>query len=80
MLLECMDTKGARNLSSVELEVLREWAVKTVLEGTTRIEASKFLGVSRQAIGYWVREYKRKGAASLTYRKRGRRNRPQRLF
>jgi len=71
-LQDSMETKDARNLSPVELAVLRERAVQAVLSGKTRMEVARIFQVSRQTIGEWVREYKNRGAESLLYRKRGR--------
>lgn len=67
-----MKAKDARNLSPAELSVLREKAVKAVLNDRSRVEMADLLGVSRQTIGLWVSDYQRRGDASLVYQKRGR--------
>jgi transposase len=67
-----METKDARTLSPQAQEELRVRAVKAVLKGKTQVEVAEVLGVTRQAVGKWVKAYREGGFKALKARKRGR--------
>jgi transposase len=51
----------------------RRTAVRLVVkEGMTQIEAAKVVGVTRQAVGGWVKAYRQRGEKALKARRRGR--------
>jgi len=67
-----MDIKDARSLSAAAQEELRKRAIKAVLGGMPQTEAARAFGVTRQAIGRWLRAYRRGGAEALCARPQGR--------
>ena len=67
-----MKTKDARSLPSVAQEDLRRKAVKAVLDGRKQVEVAKIFGVTRQAIGNWVKAYRQGGAQALKRKPQGR--------
>ncbi len=67
-----MKTKDARSLPAVAQEDLRRKAVKAVLGGMKQIEAAKVLGVTRQAIGKWLKAYRQGGLKTLKAKRQGR--------
>jgi len=67
-----MEIRDARSLPSVAQEDLRCKAVKAVLEGKIQVEVAKVLGVTRQAVGKWVRAYRKGGEKALKAKRRGR--------
>jgi len=64
--------RDARTLPSIAQEDLRRKVVKVVSEGTTQVEAAQLFGVTRQAVGKWVKKYREGGVRALRARKRGR--------
>jgi transposase len=67
-----MTTRDARSLPAVAQEDLRRKAVRAVLDGKTQIEIAKIFGVTRQAIGCWVRAYREGGVSGLKAKPKGR--------
>ena len=67
-----MKTKDARSLPAIAQEDLRQKAVKAVLDGTKQVEVAKVLGITRQAIGKWLKTYHVGGSKSLKAKKQGR--------
>ena len=67
-----MKTKDARSLPAVAQEDLRRKAVKAVLGGMKQVEAAKVLGVTRQAIGKWLKAYRQGGLKTLKAKRQGR--------
>ncbi len=67
-----MKTKDARSLPAVAQEDLRRKAVKAVLGGMKQVEAAKVLGVTRQAIGKWLKAYRQGGLRTLKAKRQGR--------
>jgi transposase len=67
-----MKTKDARSLPAVAQEDLRLKAVKAVLGGMRQVEAAKVLGVTRQAIGKWLKAYHQCGPKTLKAKRQGR--------
>jgi len=67
-----MKTKDARSLPSVAQEDLRRKAVKAVLDGRKQVEVAKVLGVTRQAVGKWVKAYRQSGTKALKRKPQGR--------
>jgi transposase len=67
-----MKTKDARSLPSVAQEDLRIKAVKAVLDGTKQVDVAKILGVTRQAVGKWVKIYRKGGEKALKAKRKGR--------
>jgi len=63
--------KDARSLSSSAQAALRRSAVKAVEAGLTQIEAARVVGVTRQAVGCWIKAWRAGGDDALASRKRG---------
>lgn len=63
--------KDARSLTPQVQAALRYRAVKAVLDGMTQIEVADVFVITRQAVGKWMKAYRRGGKASLAARKRG---------
>jgi transposase len=64
--------RDARTLPSIAQEDLRRKVLKAVLEGKKQVEAAQIFGVTRQAVGKWVKKYREGGVRALRARKRGR--------
>lgn len=64
--------RDARTLPSIAQEDLRQKVLRTILEGKKQMEAAQIFGVTRQAVGKWVKKYREGGARALRARKRGR--------
>lgn len=67
-----MKTCDARALPSLAQEDLRRKAVNAVVEGKSQVEVAAVFGVTRQAVGKWVKAYRSGGAKQLSARRRGR--------
>ncbi len=67
-----MKTKDARSLPAVAQEDLRRKAVKAVLGDMNQVEVAKVLGVTRQAIGKWLKAYREGGLKALKAKRQGR--------
>ncbi len=67
-----MKIQDTRLLHSIEQEDLRSKAVKAVLDGTKQVEVAKNLGVTRQAVGKWMKTYREGGEKALKAKQRGR--------
>lgn len=63
----------ARSLPVDALEQLRRQAVAAVESGLTQTRVATLFGVSRKAVGNWVRAYQAGGESTLRPRPRGRR-------
>ena len=74
-----MKIRDARTLPSIAQEDLRLKVIKAVLEGKTQVEAAQIFGVTRQAVGKWVKKYREGGIRALRARKRGRPSKPSLL-
>ena len=57
--------KDARSLSSQAQEALRKRAVAAVRSGLTQVEAARIFGVTRQAVGIWMRKHRQGGEKAL---------------
>lgn len=68
-----MHPQDARKLPPDALEALRRRAIAAVESGASRAEVARMLGVSRQTISAWHREYRARGEEALQSRRRGRR-------
>jgi transposase len=68
-----MMTRDARSLSPEALEELRRRAVAAVESGVSQSEVARLLGVSRRAVGAWMRAFRQTGEDSFRPRSRGRR-------
>lgn len=66
-------TIDARSLPVDELERLRRQAVAAVGSGVPQTEVARLFGVSRKAVGGWVRAYRSGGETALRPQARGRR-------
>ena len=62
----------ARSLSSSAQEALRRRAVAAVKAGMTQTEAATVFGVTRQAVGKWMKAYRIGGEGALTAQPQGR--------
>jgi transposase len=67
-----MKVRDARTLPSIAQEDLRRKVLRAILEGEKQMEAAQIFGVTRQAVGKWVKKYREGGARALRARKRGR--------
>lgn len=67
-----MKTLDARSLPSIAQEDLRRKAIQAVLSGKKQVEVAEILGVTRQAVGKWVKAYREGGKKALTAKRRGR--------
>jgi transposase len=67
-----MQPQDARKVSPDVLEALRRRAIAAVESGVSRAEVARMLGVSRQTISVWHREYRTRGEEALRSRRRGR--------
>lgn len=67
-----MRKKDARSLPPVAQEDLRRKAIKAVSGGAKQVETAQFLGVTRQAVGKWIKAYREKGSKAIKAKKQGR--------
>jgi transposase len=67
-----MKTNDFRALPAGAQEDIRQKAVKAVREGRSRVEVASIFGVSRKAVGAWVRLYQEGGKKALKAKPRGR--------
>jgi transposase len=67
-----MKTKDARSLPAVAQEDLRRKVIKSVLKGKKQVEAAELFGVTRQAVGKWVKAYREGGSRALKAKRQGR--------
>lgn len=67
-----MGPTDARRLSAESLADLRRRVVAAVEGGMTQIEAARVFGVSRRAVGVWVRAHRVAGEAAFRPNRRGR--------
>jgi len=67
-----METRDARSLPAVAQEDLRKKVLKAIQEGKKQVEVAKLFGVTRQAVGRWVKKYREGGEKALRAKKRGR--------
>ena len=67
-----MKIKDARSLPSIAQEDLRIKCVKAVLDGMKQVKAAKIFGVTRQAVGKWLKTYREGGFKALKAKHRGR--------
>ena len=67
-----MRIKDARSLPPVAQEDIRRKAIKAVLSGTKQVEAAALFGVTRQAVGKWVKAYRQGGGKAIKAKRQGR--------
>lgn len=67
-----MKNKDARSLPSAAQEQLRRRAVQAVREGMPQLEAARIFGVTRQAIGDWVKKAGNRSLDVLAAKPQGR--------
>lgn len=67
-----METKDARSLPAVAQQALRLRAVQAVLEGKKQVEVAAIFGVTRQALGRWVKAWRQGGERALRAKPQGR--------
>ena len=67
-----MKIHDARSLPSVAQEDLRRKVIQAVMEGKKQVEVAELFGVTRQAVGKWVRRYREGGRRALRAQQRGR--------
>ena len=67
-----MKIRDARSLPAVAQEDLRLKAVKAVLDGNKQVEVAKIFGVTRQAVGKWVKAHRQEGPKALKAKRKGR--------
>jgi transposase len=67
-----MRIRDARSLPSVAQEDIRRRAIKAVLDGTKQVKVAEFFGVTRHAVGKWVKAYRQGGDKALKAKRKGR--------
>ena len=67
-----MKTKDARSLPPVAQEDLRRKVIKSILDGKKQVEAAELFGVTRQAIGKWLKVYREGGSKAIKAKRQGR--------
>jgi len=67
-----MIKQDARTLSSQAQETLRMRVVAAIEDGMKQVDAVRVFGVSRAAIGKWMKQYRQGGEKSLKARPQGR--------
>ena len=67
-----MKIQDARSLPPVAQEDLRQKVLGAVLNGRKQVEMAELFGVTRQAVGKWVKKYREGGKRALRAKKRGR--------
>ena len=67
-----MNIRDARSLPAVSQEDLRCKAIKAVRDGKKQVEVAKILGITRQAVGKWVKAHREGGAKALRAKPKGR--------
>jgi transposase len=67
-----MKIRDARSLPAVAQQDLRQKAIKAVLDGKKQVEVAKIFGITRQAVGKWVKAYREEGSQALKAKQRGR--------
>jgi transposase len=67
-----MEIRDARSLPSIAQEDLRQKAIKAIWDGKKQVEVARILGVTRQAVGRWVKKFRGGGEKALKARRRGR--------
>jgi transposase len=67
-----MKTQDARSLPSIAQQDIRLKAIKAIKSGKTQIEVAKIFGVTRHAVGKWVKAYREGGEKALKAKPRGR--------
>jgi transposase len=65
-------SNDARSLAPAAQAALRRRAVEAVSAGMRQTQAAVVFGVTRQAVGKWMRAYREGGTAALAAKKRGR--------
>ena len=67
-----MKTQDARSLPAIAQEDLRRKAVNAVLDGKKQVEVANLFGITRQAVGKWMKAYREGGTKALKAKKKGR--------
>jgi transposase len=67
-----MKINEARSLPSAAQEDIRLKVLKAIQGGKKQVEAAELFGVTRQAIGRWVKKYREGGEKALRAKKKGR--------
>ena len=67
-----MKKQDARSLHTKAKEAIRIKAVQSVLSGRKQVEVAEIFGVTRQAVGKWIKKYREQGFKALKAQKQGR--------
>ncbi|MFQ5878290.1 MAG: IS630 family transposase [Acidobacteriota bacterium] len=67
-----MTLQDARSLPPAAQESIRRRAVRSAVNGRTQVEVAQTFGVTRQAVGKWMKAYREGGARSLRAKRKGR--------
>jgi transposase len=67
-----MTKQDARSFSAAAKEALRKRAVAAVESGRTQLEVAEVFGVTRQAVGRWIKTYREGGERALRAKRQGR--------
>lgn len=70
--MQGMKIPDARSLPTKAQEDIRRKAVKAVLGGKKQVEVAELFGVTRQAVGRWVKAHREGGEKALRRKKKGR--------
>lgn len=69
--LDKIKIKDARSLPAEAQEDLRKKTVRAVLKGMTQINAADLFGITRQAVGKWIKAYREGGVKTLDAKQQG---------
>lgn len=67
-----MEKVNARSIPAAVQERVRQLAVKAVLAGKKQVEVAKIFGVTRPAVGKWLKAYRSGGGPELKAKRQGR--------
>ncbi len=67
-----MKDRDARSLPTIAQENIRLRAIKTFRNGVKQVEVARMFGVTRHAVGKWVKAYREGGEKALKAKRRGR--------
>ena len=67
-----MTIRDARSLPPIAQEDLRRKVIQAIRDGKKQEEAAQLFGVTRQAVGKWVKKYREGGEKALKAKKQGR--------
>jgi len=66
-----MKIEDARSLPPKAQEAIRIKAFETVISGNKQVEIAPLFGITRQALGKWVKVYRESGSKVLKTKRQG---------